>query len=380
MLIKLADYTFKVLGPKATIGLLAGLYALLWTSLILHVPKISLILSLIAGYFSLTLAISIQSGTTLLKASFHHFTIPEQTATLRLKGPLYCLKTEMYGISNILRRRNEQHQDTMSEISFSSHELSTTAEQLADNISLQSQATNTIASAVSEISYSIGEVCQKIDSANNTANESSHRGKQGILAVKSVHENMDIVTGHLNRSCELLTGLYKRTQDISSITTIISNIAEQTNLLALNASIEAARAGEHGRGFAVVADEVRALAHRSHISAKEITGNIGAVQNEMEIAHNSIRQVVSHAKQTTALSHDAEAILEGIAAHTSDVSKMMDDIAIMAQQQSETVHEISTNIENVAYTAEKNSLMSSQTSKIANHLYSLAHQENNGND
>lgn len=58
---------------------------------------------------------------------------------------------------------------------------------------------------------------------------------------------------------KILNSLKTKTEEIVTITNVISQVSEQTNLLALNAAIEAARVGEAGKGFAVVANEIKNL-------------------------------------------------------------------------------------------------------------------------
>ncbi|EGK8084578.1 methyl-accepting chemotaxis protein [Campylobacter lari] len=82
----------------------------------------------------------------------------------------------------------------------------------------------------------------------------------------------------------------KQSNDIKSVTTVISDIAEQINLLALNAAIEAARAGEHGRGFAVVAEEVRNLAERTQKSLGEIEANTNILAQSISDMGEAIKE------------------------------------------------------------------------------------------
>ena len=95
---------------------------------------------------------------------------------------------------------------------------------------------NDVASAIEELSYSIGEITAQTANASAVVAEATRCAGS---AVTNTSELIDAVA------------------DIDQIVAIITSIAGQTNLLALNATIEAARAGEAGRGFAVVAQEVK---------------------------------------------------------------------------------------------------------------------------
>jgi methyl-accepting chemotaxis protein len=137
---------------------------------------------------------------------------------------------------------------------------------------------------------------------------------------------------------------------ITRMSGIIADIAAQTNLLALNATIEAARAGEAGRGFAVVASEVKALANQSKEAAEGISSIVSGVadgihhiqklMNEMQIglqANSETASAVSVAvsQQQAATSEMASAIAGANDRVTDIAGSMQDIIKALAAAQNE---------------------------------------------
>lgn len=221
--------------------------------------------------------------------------------------------------------------------------LDTSAKNNQEVASKTLHETDSMATAITQMSASIAEVAHSASSTSESAKQArteSDAGQQVILDTQSVINQLASDVGEAAGKIEQLK---TDTDKIHDVVSVIQGIAEQTNLLALNAAIEAARAGEQGRGFAVVADEVRALASRTQSSTEEIQTMVDVLQQSAGLAHSTMSSGKEVAEKSVDKANQAKEAFERISSAIELVSQMSIQIAASAEEQSSVSNEISEN-------------------------------------
>ena len=170
-----------------------------------------------------------------------------------------------------------------------------------------------MAESVTSSKTNISRTSELVDSISNVSDKTT--------VIVNVLDDLHQLT---DTSIHTVSGLSERTNDITSILTLIKDISDQTNLLALNAAIEAARAGEHGRGFAVVADEVRKLADRTDKAVSEINISLQSMKQDVDSMSEQFNDIQKNVDQ----SHDL--IIELSSELENDSTEMRNSFKDMA--------------------------------------------------
>jgi len=156
------------------------------------------------------------------------------------------------------------------------------------------------------------------------------------------------------RAVDAMSGIERSSNEISEIISVIDGIAFQTNLLALNAGVEAARAGDAGRGFAVVASEVRALAQRSAEAAKDVKTRITASSEQVDAG--------------VGLVSETGAALQRIIARFTEISDLVSQIAVAAEQQATGLQQVNTAVGEMDGVTQQNAAMVEESTAAARAL------------
>ena len=201
-------------------------------------------------------------------------------------------------------------------------------------------ASGETATTLNELAASVGLMAVR-------AREADELSKNSLTGVKSGGEMLQ----------KSINGIGDRAQEVSKIVRVIEEIADQTNLLALNAAIEAARAGDAGRGFAVVADEVRRLAERSAGATQEISDIIERVQKD----------VGGSVKLT-------EEVLVKMVASLDSTSKVIEDSAQTADEQTRSAKGMLETAERMSQLARQIALASKENAGSGNEIARAAQE------
>ncbi|WP_455804786.1 methyl-accepting chemotaxis protein [Clostridium butyricum] len=225
------------------------------------------------------------------------------------------------------------------------------AEQVAETSQTISEGATEQASAIEELTASLGEVNEKVQNSVEHAKETNVITSELGVQIEESNEKM-------NEMVKAMEEIDNSSRNIREIINTIASISEQTNLLALNAAIEAARAGESGKGFAVVAEEVRKLAEESS----------QAVKDTAELIESSIKSVEKGKiiADTTAVS------LKEAVKKTEEAVKLVDNISNISEVQAVSINQINGGIDQIADVVQSNSAIAEESAAASEELSAQA--------
>ncbi len=233
---------------------------------------------------------------------------------------------------------------TLEQVAESSTELAQSAVNITDGSQALAMSANKQATALEEISSSLQEIAAM-------ALRNTESAREANVLTGSAEKSAQVGAQSMNRLAEAIERIQSTASQTGKIVKTINEIAFQTNLLALNAAIEAARAGEAGRGFAVVAEEVRSLALRSAAAAKSTT--------------ELIEQSVQSAERAFSLRQEVLNDLEQINGQVRSMSRVMQDITVSSEQQTQGLDQISSGVDRMNQVTQQTATTSEESAAAA---------------
>ncbi|MFR8043284.1 MAG: methyl-accepting chemotaxis protein [Clostridium butyricum] len=265
----------------------------------------------------------------------------------RLENYIGDFSTTKDSIQKIIESLNY----TFFEIKEATVQVKGGAEQVAETSQTISEGATEQASAIEELTASLGEVNEKVQNSVKHAKETNVITSELGVQIEESNEKM-------NEMVKAMEEIDNSSRNIREIINTIASISEQTNLLALNAAIEAARAGESGKGFAVVAEEVRKLAEESS----------QAVKDTAELIESSIKSVEKGKiiADTTAVS------LKEAVKKTEEAVKLVDNISNISEVQAVSINQINGGIDQIADVVQSNSAIAEESAAASEELSAQA--------
>ncbi len=274
----------------------------------------------------------------------------------------------VYETKNVINRVESASRD----VKEASSALIAKAQEITAGVEEQADHSATIAASAGQMATTSSDIANNTASIANMATETSRVATAGESVVRHTLQEVRDIFATVSEFSGILGSLRTRSMQIGQITNMINDIAKQTNLLALNAAIEAARAGEHGRGFAVVADEVRALAEKTTKATAEINSTIQAIQNESDLANNSMAQSLKKIESGLSLASQAGESLQQIVSRVANLRTTVEQIAIGTESLSQGAVQISSDIRRISDVARQSANNSVEMYQEASGLAKLA--------
>ncbi len=248
------------------------------------------------------------------------------------------------------------NKQTVEDLHENAERISTITNLTSKQASEQKDATDMVATAAEQLSYSVKDISKNTSSASNSASLAESQIVKGVEVVNQASESIKTLAETVAQISGVVDGLNQDTAKIGGVLEVIQSIAEQTNLLALNAAIEAARAGDQGRGFAVVADEVRTLASRTQESTQIIEQIIGNLQQSAKKVVDSVASGSEQAEIGVEKSQMVQTVLASISTAIIDIQTQSAEIANATHEQAKAAQEITERATSIRALSEKSEL------------------------
>ncbi|GGW78471.1 methyl-accepting chemotaxis protein [Alteromonas halophila] len=281
--------------------------------------------------------------------------VPRQTETARLVEGFNNFISHLHTTISAVAKTGRSLTEDASDVAHQSH--------LSEDITkVQRDHTMQVASALTQMGSTVGEIAESANRAASSANTATNNVLAGRDITRQAVEDIHTLSSQVEDVAQVIASLDEHTSAIGGILDTIRGISEQTNLLALNAAIEAARAGDHGRGFSVVADEVRGLAQRASDATDEIQTKIDKFQADSQAAVAKMETSKSQTGHVVEATTNIDNLLSEISQEIEAINDLNTQVAAATEQQSIVIEDVSRSINDISSGSEEN--LSAMTSLV----------------
>lgn len=236
--------------------------------------------------------------------------------------------------------------------------LSGASSDVTNSVAQLNLAGNSLSASSSEAAASLEETVASLEELTSMVQLNSDSAKQAAVLSMTSREAAERGEKEIRGLISSMNEISKSSKKIEEIISVIDDIAFQTNLLALNAAVEAARAGEQGKGFAVVAEAVRALAQRSSVAAKDISGLI----------HQSVEQI----EHGSRIADQSGEVLGSIVESVKKVADLNNEIANASSEQTAGLQQIGKAMNQLDHSSQSNAASAEEIAASGAEINGLA--------
>ncbi|NEO25624.1 MAG: methyl-accepting chemotaxis protein [Kamptonema sp. SIO4C4] len=228
----------------------------------------------------------------------------------------------------------------VTEFASFSQQLSSTTEEQERMAEQQAETVQQTTVTMDEMGASSHQSAEQAELAATTAHDTLNLSEKGNKVASETLDGMMELKEKVEAIANKILQLNQQTDEINSITNLVSEIANQTNMLALNASVEAARAGEQGKGFSVIATEIRKLADISRESTKKINTLLENITTEIQSTVTVTQAGTETVKVGIQLAKDTSHIFSTVSDSVENIATNNQQILLTAKQQLTAVQQV----------------------------------------